>query len=54
VEGYIGSTSRAEVLAFGTHLSRYSLQATAGKFLENEEVTEQGLDYSAPDPAAHT
>lgn len=30
------------VLQFRTHLPRYSLQVAAGKFLENEEVTEQG------------
>ena len=32
----------SKVLAFRTHLPRYSLQVAAGKFLENEEVTEQG------------
>ena len=30
------------VLEFRTHLPRYSLQVAAGKFLENDEVTEQG------------
>ena len=32
----------SEVLRFRTHLPRYSLRVAAGKFLENEEVTEQG------------
>src|SRR5579862_680757 len=32
----------SKVLEFRTHLPRYSLQVAAGKFLENEEVTEQG------------
>ena len=32
----------SRVLEFRTHLPRYSLQVAAGKFLENEEVTEQG------------
>ena len=32
----------SQVLQFRTHLPRYSLQVAAGKFLENEEVTEQG------------
>jgi SOS-response transcriptional repressor LexA len=31
----------SKVLEFRTHLPRYSLQVAAGKFLENEEVTEQ-------------
>ena len=31
-----------KVLEFRTHLPRYSLQVAAGKFLENDEVTEQG------------
>ena len=32
----------SKVLQFRTHLPRYSLQVAAGKFLENDEVTEQG------------
>lgn len=32
----------SNVIEFRTHLPRYSLRAAAGKFLENEEVTEQG------------
>lgn len=32
----------SKVLEFRTHLPRYSLQVAAGKFLENDEVTEQG------------
>jgi len=31
----------SKVLEFRTHLPRYSLQVAAGKFLENDEVTEQ-------------
>ncbi len=33
---------QAKVLEFRTHLPRYSLRVAAGKFLENEEVTEEG------------
>ena len=32
----------SKVLEFRTHLPRYSLRVAAGKFLENEEVSEQG------------
>jgi len=32
----------SKVLEFRTHLPRYSLQVAAGKFLENDDVTEQG------------
>jgi SOS-response transcriptional repressor LexA len=32
----------SKVLEFRTHLPRYSLRAAAGRFLENDEVTEQG------------
>jgi len=40
---------RSEVRRFVTHLPRYSLQVAAGKFLENEEVTEQGWEEMPPD-----
>lgn len=33
---------RSEPRPFETHLPRYTLQAAAGKFRDNEEVTEQG------------
>lgn len=33
---------QSEVLQFRTHLPRYSLQAAAGKFLENQEISEEG------------
>ena len=33
---------QSNVLPFKTHLPRYSLRAAAGKFLDNEEVVEQG------------
>lgn len=33
---------QSKVVEFHTHLPRYSLRAAAGKFLDNEEVTEQG------------
>jgi SOS-response transcriptional repressor LexA len=33
---------QSSVLEFRTHLPRYSLRAAAGKFLENQEVTEEG------------
>jgi SOS-response transcriptional repressor LexA len=34
----------SKVLRFTTHLPRYSLQVAAGKFLENEEVIEEGWE----------
>src|ERR1700694_2197429 len=40
---------QSEVRQFQTHLPRYSLQVAAGKFLENEEVTEQGWEEAPPD-----
>jgi SOS-response transcriptional repressor LexA len=40
---------QAKVRPFTTHLPRYSLQVAAGKFLENEEVTEQGWEEIPPD-----
>jgi len=33
---------QSNVLEFRTHLPRYSLRVAAGKFLENEEIAEQG------------
>jgi phage repressor protein C with HTH and peptisase S24 domain len=33
---------RSNVLEFQTHLPRYSLRAAAGKFLENQEISEEG------------
>jgi SOS-response transcriptional repressor LexA len=33
---------QSNVIPFRTHLPRYSLRVAAGKFLENEEVTEDG------------
>ncbi len=33
---------QSNVLEFRTHLPRYSLRAAAGKFLENQEITEEG------------
>lgn len=39
----------SQVHAFQTHLPRYSLQVAAGKFLENEEVTEQGWEEAPQD-----
>ena len=33
---------QTNVIPFKTHLPRYSLRAAAGKFLDNEEVVEQG------------
>lgn len=40
---------QSEVRQFQTHLPRYSLQVAAGKFLENEEVTEQGWEEAPRD-----
>src|SRR5579871_6274538 len=37
------------VRRFETHLPRYSLQVAAGKFLENEEVTEQSWAEAPPE-----
>src|SRR5229473_1109437 len=33
---------RSNVMPFQTHVPRYSLRAAAGRFLENEEITEDG------------
>ena len=38
----------SQVLQFRTHLPRYSLRAAAGKFLENEEITEEGWIEAPP------
>ena len=35
---------QSEVRAFETHLPQYSLRAAAGRFLENEEVNEEGWE----------
>jgi len=40
---------QSQVRPFETHLPRYSLQVAAGKFLENEEVTEQGWEETPAD-----
>ncbi|HYL35371.1 MAG TPA: DUF3037 domain-containing protein [Bryobacteraceae bacterium] len=39
---------QSNVLPFRTHLPRYSLEAAAGKFLENREITEQGWEEAPP------
>ena len=39
---------QSNVLQFRTHLPRYSLRAAAGKFLENEEITEEGWIEAPP------
>jgi phage repressor protein C with HTH and peptisase S24 domain len=35
---------RSNIVPFRTHLPRYSLRAAAGKFLDNEEITEEGWE----------
>ncbi|PYT14798.1 MAG: hypothetical protein DMG59_16060 [Acidobacteria bacterium] len=40
---------QATVHEFVTHLPRYSLQAAAGKFLENQEVTAEGWEEAPAD-----
>jgi len=42
VERLYGQHVQSNVIPFKTHLPRYSLRAAAGKFLDNEEVVEQG------------
>ena len=42
---HVASTVRR----FVTHLPRYSLAVAAGKFLENQEVTEEGWEEAPPD-----
>jgi SOS-response transcriptional repressor LexA len=44
---------RSTVLAFETHLPRYSLAVAAGKFLENREVEPQGWEEAPPDLPIH-
>ena len=39
---------RPTVLQYVTHLPRYSLAVAAGKFLDNQEVTEQGWEEAPP------
>jgi len=43
---------QSNVAPFKTHLPRYSLRAAAGKFLDNEEVVEQGW-LEAPEDMRH-
>jgi phage repressor protein C with HTH and peptisase S24 domain len=40
---------QAMVRPFVTHLPRYSLAVAAGKFLENQEVSEEGWEEAPPD-----
>ncbi|MGA3186345.1 MAG: S24 family peptidase [Bryobacteraceae bacterium] len=40
---------QATVRPFVTHLPRYSLAVAAGKFLENQEVSEEGWEEAPPD-----
>ncbi len=40
---------RANVLPFRTHLPRYTLRVAAGKFLENDEVSEEGWEETPAD-----
>jgi SOS-response transcriptional repressor LexA len=40
---------QATVRPFVTHLPRYSLAVAAGKFLENQEVEEEGWEEAPPD-----
>jgi phage repressor protein C with HTH and peptisase S24 domain len=42
----------SKVLEFRTHLPRYSLRAAAGRFLDNEEIVEQGW-VEAPQSLPH-
>ena len=42
----------SKVLEFRTHLPRYSLRAAAGRFLDNEEIVEQGW-VEAPGSLQH-
>ncbi len=39
---------RTNIRQFVTHLPRYSLAVAAGKFLENQEVTEEGWEEAPP------
>jgi SOS-response transcriptional repressor LexA len=39
----------SRIKPFVTHLPRFSLQVAAGKFLENQEVSEDGWDEAPPD-----
>jgi SOS-response transcriptional repressor LexA len=40
---------RSNVLAFVTHLPRYTLAVAAGKFLDNQEVTAEGWEEAPAD-----
>jgi hypothetical protein len=39
----------ASVLPFRTHLPRYSLRVAAGRFLDNDEITEEGWEEAPED-----
>ncbi|HYL75104.1 MAG TPA: S24 family peptidase [Bryobacteraceae bacterium] len=43
---------QSNVLPFKTHLPRYSLRAAAGRFLDNDEITEEGW-IEAPENMTH-
>lgn len=43
---------QSNVLEFRTHLPRYSLRAAAGRFLDNEEIVEEGW-LEAPESLPH-
>ena len=43
---------QSNVVPFRTHLPRYSLRAAAGRFLDNEEIREQGW-IETPEDMAH-
>ncbi|HLK20869.1 MAG TPA: S24 family peptidase [Bryobacteraceae bacterium] len=43
---------QSNVLQFRTHLPRYSLRAAAGRFLDNDEISEQGW-VEAPEGMQH-
>ena len=49
---WYGELVHATVRPFLTHLPRYSLAVAAGKFLENQEVVEEGWEEAPPHLAA--
>ncbi len=48
VQRFYGELVQSTVRPFVTHLPRYSLAVAAGKFLENQEIVEEGWEETPP------
>src|SRR5690242_4938155 len=54
VQRFFGELVQSTVRPFVTHLPRYSLAVAAGKFLENQEIVEEGWEETPPGLAPTT